>query len=232
MSGRERSQGQKERWSIGDDRGWRLCGEDAEEGSRRRGPAGDGGGERGRVTKEERRGGGGGRSKDEDESCWGGSTGAADEEKEGGGRSTKEEGGGGGLSVRLEGQVGEDGVSEGGGERGIAIVRRREGAPPGRRETHRRPPLHAEEDRRSTHGIGRRADHTLDLTSVIRPGMVGKCNRLLSIWSVWCKDVARHSSLIGSLRSLRYRGGQVSALPPQPRPAQVRSWDLSAVMDC
>ncbi|RWW43899.1 hypothetical protein BHE74_00050409 [Ensete ventricosum] len=154
MSGRERSQGQKERWSIGDDRGWRLCGEDAEEGSRRRGPAGDGGGERGRVTKEERRGGRGGRSKDEDESCWGGSTGAADEEKEGGGRSTKEEGGGGGLSVRLEGQVGEDGVSEGGGERGIAIVRRREGAPPGRRETHRRPPLHAEEDRRSTHGIG------------------------------------------------------------------------------
>ncbi|RRT68522.1 hypothetical protein B296_00025644 [Ensete ventricosum] len=71
--------------------------------------------------------------------------------------------------------------------------------------------------------INWRADRTLVLTFVIRSGMVGRCDRSLSIRSVWCRHVARHSSLIGSLHSLHCHGGQVSALPPRLELAPIGS---------
>ncbi|RWW09642.1 hypothetical protein GW17_00026860 [Ensete ventricosum] len=77
-----------------------------------------------------------------------------------------------------------------------------------------------------------RADHTLSLTSAIKPSMVGRCGPSLSIRSTWCRDMTCHSLLIGSLRSLRCCDGQVSALPPRPGPALVgSSWDLGTVVD-
>ncbi|RRT47578.1 hypothetical protein B296_00040962 [Ensete ventricosum] len=78
-----------------------------------------------------------------------------------------------------------------------------------------------------------RADRTLGLTSTVRSGIVGRCSRSLSVQSAWCRDVAHHFSLIGSLCSVHYYGGQVNTLPPRLGPALVgSSWDLSTVVDC
>lgn len=69
--------------------------------------------------------------------------------------------------------MGEDGDSDGGGERGRATVRgghREEGTPTGWRETHRQPSLHEEEDRRSTHGVGCYGSEKFDHVSTIARG--------------------------------------------------------------
>ncbi|RWW86908.1 hypothetical protein BHE74_00004292 [Ensete ventricosum] len=80
--------------------------------------------------------------------------------------------------------------------------------------------------------ISRRADLTLGLISVVRSSMVDRCGRLMFVRSTWCRDMAHHSSLVGSLCSLRCHGDRVSALPSRPGPALVGlSWDLGVVMD-
>ncbi|RRT43161.1 hypothetical protein B296_00026485 [Ensete ventricosum] len=78
-----------------------------------------------------------------------------------------------------------------------------------------------------------RADHTLGLTSVVRLGMVGRCGLSLSVRSTWCRGMVRHSSLIGSLWSLRCHDRQVIVLSFRPGPTPVGStWDLGAIVNC
>lgn len=111
MSRRERIQGQKERWSVGEARQGLTalsgrCRERPREGSRQGGPAGGGGGERGRVTARGNERADGGEAWTRRRAVGKVRLGAAEEEKEGRGEKHKRGGRGRGVVGETRGPGG------------------------------------------------------------------------------------------------------------------------------